>query len=474
MPKGFGAIAIMLMFFTGAEAKVYNLDELLSESYASSRELKVIEEELQKADARVNEAMGTAFPTVSTSINYSHALSQYNPLGGGSSGGSISLLDTLGSMGISPMDTMGRGLYTVAGALDQIVNSLTAMMGEQKKNALALSLSVNQPIYAQGKVGVGLKIAKTYQSMLVCKFQDTRLKLRAKVISSYYAALIARKNLEVQKQNVAILEQSHGISVLRFNVGSGSELDTLSTRLYLESARSDLFKAESDLRLAYENLILQAGLPLKVQHFEVEGEIPDMPFDMTLEQALATLHRHSFALNQLRGSTELSDQMVNLAKTDFRPLVYAGATFSRIGQFSGFEDMNTGENWYNDQKLFVGMNWTLFSGLQRSQKLRQAEMDRSIAHLNQQQIIEELELAVKATYEQVMVNKNRLESVASVLALAQKGYDLSAKAYDVGQRTIIDMRNAELELSRAYTSYSAVQFAYLKAVVELKMLMGVL
>ncbi len=474
MPGVVKAVLLIIFFLYAAafSARVHTLEILIEDAYATSHELRAIEQELQKADAQVNEAMGMAFPTISTSVNFSHSIKQYNPFSQSSSSDPFSLVDTLGSYGISPYDTLGRGLYTLAGTLDHLFDALNSMAGDQRKNALSLSLNVTQSIYAQGKIGIGLRISKTYQSMLVCKYQESKLRIKGNVINAFYASLIARKNLEMHQQSLELLEKTHSISVLRLSLGSASELDTLSTRLYVESARADLFKAQSDLRLAHETLILQAGLTVSPQRFVLEGEIPDTPFDLTLSQAVARMHSRSYTINKLRGSTRIADEMVNMARSDFKPLVFAGASLSKIGQFVGFGDVDLGHNWHDDQKLYVGMSWTIFSGMQRSQKLRQAEMERSISYLQKQQMIDNLELAVKSAYEQVITNQNRMEAMRSVMALAQKGYELSARAYEVGQRSLIEMRNAELEVSRALSAYNAVQYAYLRAITELRVLMG--
>ncbi|MFP4681352.1 MAG: TolC family protein [Chitinispirillaceae bacterium] len=464
------ALFLVTVLCSTALSRVFELEKLLRDAYKTSNELRTIEKELQKAEAQVNEAMGTALPTVSTSVNYAYSISQYSPFSMPSSSEPVTLVDSLGAYGISPYDSLGRSMYMVAGAMDQMLQSLNSIAEDKRKNSLSLSLSINQPIYAQGKVGIGLKIAETHQSMLVCKYNEVKLRVKAKVITRYHATLIAKKNFEVARQNLNLLEKSHQISVTRFNVGNGSEFDTLSTQLYLQNAKADLYKAESDLRLAKEALVLAAGLSVSPENFQLEGEIPDMPFEMTLEQAIDNLHSNNYTVNQLKGSTELSDYMVRLAKSDFRPMIFAGASFGRVGRFTDFGDMNQGSNWSNDHKVFVGMNWTLFSGLQRTQKLRQAQMDRSITYINEQQIIENLELAVKNAYEQVMINRNRLEAIRSVMDLAEKSYGIAAKAYEVGQRPLIDMRNAELEMTRARTNYNAVLFAYLKAVVDLQVL----
>jgi outer membrane protein len=134
--------------------------------------------------------------------------------------------------------------------------------------------------------------------------------------------------------------------------------------------------------------------------------------------------------------------------------------------------MDWGADNYNDQKIFLGMTLNLFNGLKTPQKVKQAYADQKKFVLVRKQAEEGLELAVKNAYEQYALSRDQLRLTENVVKLAQKGYDVSRIAYEVGSRTLLDMQNAELELSKAKIASNGARLAYHLAVIDLKQLMG--
>ena len=86
------------------------------------------------------------------------------------------------------------------------------------------------------------------------------MKAKGAITKLFYASLLAQKSVEIQLEAVKLAEESHRLAVIQLAVGKGSELDTLISRLRLENARIDVQKAQSDLRMSYEAIIMQTGI----------------------------------------------------------------------------------------------------------------------------------------------------------------------------------------------------------------------
>ena len=471
---------LVITVFFKAGARVYTLEKLIETGIRNAKQLRSIEIEIEKAEAQVQETFGSAMPSVTASMNLSHAFKQYSPFA------------DMGSSSVSPeeMDQYLRHIYATelqnySGdsslimqlgpkitnvTLGQMQEGLKGLL-ETPSNTASLSLNLNQPIFAQGKVGIGIKIAKAHQRTLLCKYSQEKMKLKAQIITLFFRALLAQKNVAISSEAVSLAEQTHRLAIITHAVGKASELDTLSSLLNLENARIELQKTESDRRMTYEALITQTGLIEISSSFSVEGEFPVAEFDLELEPVLERVRKESPSIEQLRGTEEIQKQLVQLAITEMYPVVYAGASVGKIGQFEGFGDISRA-HWGDDRKIFIGLSWTLFSGLSRNQKIRQAKADRDMFSLSEQQIVEALELAARNAYEQVVINRDRLSSMQSVINLAEKGYSIAKKAYEVGSKTLLDVQNAEHQLNSAKIGYNSALFAFHCAVVNLKLLMA--
>ncbi len=449
----------------------YTLDDILEAAYRNSEALKVSEEKLIKAREQIREARGGALPTLEASAQYSHAFEQYIPFGGGDGGlgfgaGGGSLVDTVMKSGGDQADAL------IAGTLDGILGAFSDIDFTPPANSINLGLTLQQPLYAQGKVGLGLKIARTYREGLEEAHEQTRDSVAAEVSKLFYATLLAAKNAEIRGRGLELSRESHRLSVIRAAAGKASAIDTLSSRLAFEKARVELRSARAEYRMAKEALLTQTGIDDDTDDMRLAGDIPEPDFDIDEKQALTLLRNENRTLRQLSHTLELQEHLVTLAQTDFLPMIYCGGSLSRIASFDTRRELGNSAYWYYDSRVFVGLNLTLFKGTQRFRKVSRARSDyRSFSHVKQQ-AEKGLELGVKGLAEQLQTQKEELRSTRSILALAEKGYRISKRAYEVGSRTLLELQKAELELNSARMALAAAQYQYYSTVVDLKMLMG--
>ncbi len=459
-----------MLLSLSAFAQTYDLETLVSSAFSNSHELRALEKEMLKADAQISEARGNAFPDITISANLAHSFNQFTPFSM-PSGEQVSLVDTMFLYGIDPQSNTGRGIYTLAGTVDHFLGSLGSL-SSMPDNSGSLSLTVNQALYAQGKVGIGVRIGSIYQSILRCRHREAQLKLRGEITTLFYASVIAQKAVGIRAQALELAQETHQLARVNFSVGSGSELDTLKSRLYLETAGVEYQQASSDLKLSYEVLMLHSGINRDVSQFSIAGTIPEINFDLTIQQATERMYKNNPMVNYISASSAIAQEMVSLARSDFRPLVYGGLSVSKIGQFDNFRGIGSRDNWFDDQKVYIGLSWNVFSGMQKMYKLNQAKYDMAVTEITETQALEGLELQLKMVYERLVTSRERLKSTESIVALAQRGYSVANRSFQVGQISLIELRNTELELNKARTAHNATLFAYHSALIELKVLMG--
>ncbi len=467
---------VILAAISVVGAAEYTLENLVTEAIRNSKQVQGVQKEIEKTRYQVKEAMGSALPKIKASANYSYG-EPYSPF-------------TSGGNDQADPQAMQTALENVYGAypdpmftsedkehLKKYGTAITGVTLQQlqgafedftKNNTLALTLNVEQPVFAQGKVGIGLKIAKAYQASLQYKLKGEEMNVKGGVTKLFYSALLAKINVNIQKEAVKLAEETHRLAVIQQAVGKGSELDTLISRMRFENAIIDVQKSESDLRLAYEAILMQTGIQDDISTFTVNGEFPDVAFSLTQEEALSEVSAKNANLQLLESTQAVQDQMVELSKSDFYPLVYAGASFGKISQFNNIDEFEL----FSDWKVYAGVSMDLFTGFRRNQKLNQARVDNQKFVLSKKEAKDGLQLATKNAYAQVVLSKDRLDATKSVLVLAEKGHSIAKKAYEVGSKTFLDVQNAEFELNRAKIASSAAKFAFHTALIDLKLLMG--
>jgi outer membrane protein len=437
----FKIIMIMGIVFGISESKVYTLDEVISEALKNSNSIKAVEQEMQKTESQVQELYGKALPSIGASFNVSHAF----------------------------VPNRSTNATITDSTTPSILDSIQGMISElltKKNNLAAFNVTIAQPVFAQGKVLIGLKIANKYRSTLNCKFQEEKA-----IIKLFFGALLSQKNFQIANESVKIAEELHRLVLIRQAIGNASELDTLTTRLHLKNAEIEFRRLDSELRMSYEKIMTNAGISEPVSTFGLDGSIPIKEFTMSLQRVIELVKKNNYTLTQLSGSKEIQELRIKLAKSDYLPSIFAGASLGKIGQFDD-QDENGKITWSDDNRVFLGVKWDIFTGSIRNQKLLQSVIDRDIFLLNVKQTIDTVVLATRNAYENVITSKDQLAATDEVIALAEKGFSLAKVSYEVGSKTFLDMQNAELELHKAKTMNNAAYFNYNCALIDLQMLMG--
>jgi len=167
-----------IAILTFAQGASYTLDQLLEEAYRNSRQLQTLQNEIQKAESQVNGTLGSALPSVILSANVSHAFAQYNAFGSNEIDTAAMNFKIDSLYQLMAMHARSRGDTVTGPLLQKIGPAITGVtlsqipFPEPNDNTVTFGITVNQPLFAQGKVRVGLKIAKLYQATLLCKYLE--------------------------------------------------------------------------------------------------------------------------------------------------------------------------------------------------------------------------------------------------------------------------------------------------------------
>lgn len=452
-------LLLFILVFT-AFSRVYTLEELLITAIHNSKELKNMELELKKADAHVLEITGKGLPQISASLNINHANNFFYI-------DEQKLQNSLNT-NLQSSDISDKQLA------ESVILQTLSLAGEMMlmpDNAITASLDVKQVIYAQGKVRLGKKVAKAYHRTLLCKYNFEKMKLKSAIMTSFYSAVLAQKNVAICSEAVILAEQTHRLAVITHLVGRASELDTLSSLYNLEKVRIELQKAQSSLRIIYQTIMTQSGISEELSGFSVDGEFEQTEFTISIDSVLILVRKKNPDIIKLQGAEEIQDNLVKIARGEFYPTIYAGASIYGYGFFNDASDF-TNPGLGNEGRIYAGLSWDIFTGLSKIYKLKQAEAEREKFRLSRQKIIETLELQARNAYEQVLQSKVNLMSTRSLIQLAEKRYLIARKAFEVGSKTILDVQNAEFELNSAKMSLNAAQFSFQSALISLRLLMS--
>ncbi len=442
----------------------FSKKEILQHAFSHAEELNLIKKEIATAQSVEKEYRGKGFPTIEASVNYQLAPKQFIPysfdMGGGSGSGISGLLDQSQPGFINDA--------TIAGAFDQIVSSISDFDLTPDRNTIALGISITQPIYAQGKITKGLKIAQMYYGLLDLKYKNAKFTLAKEIINAYNSALLAGQNREVQSQAVALAEETHRLTRARLESGKGNVLDTLNSRFSLQQAKFALRDAEKNRHLAVRNLLTIASMDTDPDEIILTDSLMVIEFSITEEEAFKRLSEESISMQQIDKGIEMQQWQTKIVKADFLPTVYAGASISKISMFDRGDELS----WGDDQKLFVGASIPIYSGGQKLQKVKQAGYEEQKLQEIKKKTLNQLNLALTSYYEELAVSKEECAEARHLIALTTQGAQIASLSYEIGQITQVDLTNSRQQLSLSKLAYNSAVHKLNTAIAGIKMLIG--
>jgi len=460
---------------TVVRADIFTFPEISDAAIKNSRLLRSVKLEMKNAEAHIQELYGSVLPVVRASADAGHAFEQYIP---------YIIVDNEESglwTGLGADRATSAALSPDMGESDQLTGVASAPFTRNSngntlylpRNSVSAGLSFTQPLFLQGKAIINLRIARARQSQLVCRYEEVRGGVKCETARLFYASLLEQQRVKNQEERLRLAQEAHRLVRIDFASGRARELDTLNSLLNLQKSRVELGRAHSRRRLAAEALIAHCGLVESAATFWVEGSFPEPVFFITVDEAIEQLHQGNRRIGQFRAEEKIINGAINLERVEFLPILVGGGSIERTGMFSGL-DSPSDIRWGNDQKLFLGLSWTIFSGFTRQNAIRRRVMERDRLFLEQQRIIDSLELRTRTLFEMVTVAQEEFESIRTIVDIAEKSCAQARRSSEIGSTTPFDVQSAETELAAARLSWNEALCRFHVALADFKYIIGLL
>jgi outer membrane protein len=289
-----------------------------------------------------------------------------------------------------------------------------------------------------------------------------------RVVDSYYAVLVAKKQLEVTEQAMktaqAILDRSKG----RFETGMVVESDYLTAQVRLATRKQELIRAQNTLALARAQLSTSMGISTGDEFDPAEALAERSLPAKSLEEVEKEAVDLRPDLKRIRSEEAAQQQSVSMAKSSFGP---------RVNAFAGWEADNPtfvagggGNNWLSG----IEVQFDLFQGgAKRAQLSRERAMQEKAAALKEM-ATDAIRLEVRRVYYDVDAARQQVEVARAAIAESQESLRINQNRYDSGLSTITDLLASEEAARRSQTDYWEAVYRYHTGYANLELASGTL
>ncbi len=372
-------------------------------------------EEITKARAQVREAYGIAMPSISASGQYARNFEL-----------PVFFTKITDETGHSSLLRFEMGL----------------------ENTYSGALALTQPIYVAGKIGLALRIAKSYLQLSKTVEKQTLQDLRLGLAQSYFGTMLAEELVGVQRQALEQARKHRDRTRLLFEQGTVSEYDKIRAEVGAANWEPEVLAADNNYRQALLQLQLLLGLSGQdsiefVGTFDT-GRTPPEPLDEAVQRAL-TQRPEVEALGHQR---MIQRRLLAIERRNlYWPSLYGSASVTWQAQAEDFRFSNY--DWIRSTAAGVALSIPLFNGFATPARIQQVQSD--LRHLDYQE--SDLRQAVHNQVESACNELNRalkaLEVQEQNLAQAEKGYGIAQVRYDNGLSTQLELLDAELQVNMA-------------------------
>jgi outer membrane protein len=348
----------------------------------------------------------------------------------------------------------------------QVFGSVTGVVAEDNDTRI-LAGALNNPII-YNRLGMGVTVSQmitdfgrtrhlTDSASLRAKAQGqaaeaTRAQIVLNVDRAYYAALRAKAVLQVAEETVKARQIVADQTATMAKNKLKSELDVTFARVNLEEAKLLLTNAENEAKSALAELASTLGSADVAEYELSEEPLPQaLPpaADPLVQQALQSRPDVRQARLQLESAAEEAKAA--------RALKYP--TVSAVGS-AGYSPVHIDR--LQNQWMAAGVNIDLpfLNGGLFSARRSEAEARRAAAEHLARDVANRVARDVRLAYLAAMTAQQRLDLTAQLLEQAGLSLKLAQARYDLGLSSIVELSQAQLNVTRAQIAQTSARFDY--------------
>lgn len=275
--------------------------------------------------------------------------------------------------------------------------------------------------------------------------------------TSYYDVLIKQDLIEVAKSSI-VSAQKHleqAIALKKEGMTPGS--DIIKAQVQISNANLDLINANNDILLAKSQLSSVMGMPVNINYNVLSEGINKQSNKLpSLDEVLQLAYKNRSELKGIKAQMNSVDETIALEKSGYYPDV---SLDSSLGY--GIQDSDAVSN-YVSVGFGVSIGIPIFEVYTTKARINRAKAQLNLLKANEVKIMRDVELEVINAWLSLKRSIDQLDVTDKSLKLAEEDLRLSEGRYKEGIGNILEIIDAQNNLTAAKTNYIVNVYNILK------------
>ena len=448
MPRHLAALSAMALSLAApqwAGATTYTRDEAVKIALEKSSDVKTAEEEVISANSQVDAGYGNALPSIDLDATVTRIFGLddvknkkpvYNALN-----------NTVAEDGSDPSVYD----YVNAGAIDGLIYGMS-QQGYRWQSSLGLTAT--QILYAQGKVGTGIEIAKAYKHVKEVNLENTKANVRYDVENAFDQLIFLDSSIVILYQSKDMLQENLNFVEQGLKSGMMTELDLIRIQLKMDQLTSQINSTEKKRVLARNALLNTMGLEWDSE-VKFQGDLRDPLQGYAYpDTTMANVKKRRKELVMLEASEEMLQKNVSIEEGGYKPTVVLVGGLKYSNNKNHFYQWDA-PDWDDNISKYIALNLklNLFNGMKTKEAVVQAKSDLRSTQIKKETAERGFRMQIESCANTLEDANSQLEIAKRQIDLAQKNYDLTNDSYKLGRETQLNLLTAENDLRTAKIGY---------------------
>jgi outer membrane protein TolC len=282
--------------------------------------------------------------------------------------------------------------------------------------------------------------------------------------SDYYAVLQNAELDRVARERLRRAQEQLTVARARVSSGAAVQTDSLNLRLEFTRAQVGVLKQESALRVARLELGRRVGAAGPVDAAPLDT-VAAPELQLSLAEAISQAARQGPEYRTAAANERAASAAYRAELGNFLP--HASLTFNAFSFDTAFFP-----SLRHQTSFSLGVSFPIWNGGQRELALSRARVAKDIASARRDDLDRAVQHDVSAAYDAYVTSRASAELAQEGLVVARESFRVQQTRYQSGATTILDLLDAEVNLSQAEADLVQARYGTRLALAGLESILG--
>ncbi|PJE80979.1 Outer membrane protein TolC [invertebrate metagenome] len=345
-------------------------------------------------------------------------------------------------------------------------------------NSHGWTATLTQPLFNLGS-WFTYDQSKLVGSQAESQFAWEQQSLILRVAEAYFNILRSEDNLKTSIAEEKAVKQQLDQAQERYKVGLIAETDVLEARAAYDSARVSKIQAQNQVSVSYESMRTIINVPVSAVG-QLKKDMPvNFPSPISSDEWVNKAVGSNLALKAAQAGVEATEQNIKVKKSGHAPTIDAFASYGHTSSNSDSARALTSngiELTGNGSQTVAGLQITvpIFSGGATSSQVREATYQMEASQQNFDKLLRETSTNTRSQLLTVTSDVERVRARCQGIVSSESALRATQSGYEVGNRNITDVLNAQKNLYAAQRDYLNARYDFIINTLQLKQSAGTL